>query len=70
MLNVATSEMTRHPSMGDLFSVVSNKEVFLPPWRSTHVFLSPQCGRKNTDTEQAGEKGLKGQLRDKNWLFS
>lgn len=52
--------------MGDLFSVVSNKEVFLPPWRSTRFFLSPQCGRKNTDIEQAGEKESQGQLRDKN----
>lgn len=48
--------MTRHPSTGDLCFVVSNKEVLLPPWKSALFFLSLQCGRKNTDIEQAGEK--------------
>lgn len=55
--------------MGDLFLVVSNKEVFLPPWRSAHFFLSPRCRRKNTDTEQAGGKESQEQLREENWLL-
>lgn len=55
-------EMARHPLTGDLFFVVSDKEVFLPLWRSGPFSLSPQCGRKNRHTEQAGENEGQGQL--------
>lgn len=53
--------------MGDLFSFVSSKEVFLPPWGSDHGFLSSSWEKEHKQ-ELAGEKSPQFKIRDKNQL--
>lgn len=53
--------------MGDLFSFVSSKEVFLPPWVSDHCFLS-SLWEKEHKQDLAEEKSPQFNIRDKNPL--
>lgn len=53
--------------MGDLFSFVSSKEVFLPPWGSDHCFLF-SLWEKEHKQDLAEEKSPQFNIRDKNQL--